>query len=236
MVEAQAYIDQEQTAKLEAATKCLRDQLMVRITRRLGCRISETLNIYYENINFTQHRITIVHQKARVRILCPKCNTRLNKGSTFCAGCGSKVESVIQKSISDPKMRTVPIDSDTLDMIRNYVKGVKLTEYAGKHRLFTLSRGRAWAIFVEAAYRAGLPQIYNADTGKTHHVSPHRLRDSFAINALKQDGSLEGAHKLQEHLGHKDIGTTLNYRKVALEEQTAWYDKLFEEKKEHGPE
>jgi integrase/recombinase XerD len=32
---------------------------------------------------------------------------------------------------------------------------------------------------------------------------------------------------LQEHMGHKNITTTMNYRKVSGEEQKEWYSKLW---------
>lgn len=233
-IEAQAYLDQEQTAKHEAAAKNLRDQLMIRITRRLGCRISETLNLYVENIDFKRFLITIRHQKARVAIACPQCNTRLRKSDSFCPHCTAKVEAVIQKVISHPKMRTVPVDKDTLEMIRGYMKGVQLEVVEEKHKLFSLSRQHAWQIFVEAAIRAGLPKIYNPETEKYHNVSPHKLRDAFAVHAMKLNPTMEGARLLQEQLGHKDIGTTMRYRKLALEEQQDWYDKLFEKEKPSG--
>ena len=58
--------------------------------------------------------------------------------------------------------------------------------------------------------------------------TPHRLRDAFAVNAVKIDDSGDGLRMLQEHLGHQSFNTTAKYRKVAGEELKSWYEKLWE--------
>ena len=93
--------------------------------------------------------------------------------------------------------------------------------------LFNIHRGRAWQILKECAERAELPKIINPETGMLHNVSPHRLRDSFAVHAVKKDDSGDGLRMLQEHLGHTSINTTMRYRKVAGEEHRQWYDRLW---------
>ncbi len=72
-----------------------------------------------------------------------------------------------------------------------------------------------------------MPKLVNPETGRVHNVSPHKLRDSFAVNAVKQDDSGDGLRLLQEHLGHQSFNTTAKYRKVAGEEHREWYDKLW---------
>jgi len=75
--------------------------------------------------------------------------------------------------------------------------------------------------------RAGLSKLTNPDTGWLRNVSPHRLRDAFAVHAVKTDDSGDGLRLLQEHLGHASFNTTARYRKVAGEEHKAWYRKLW---------
>jgi len=58
-------------------------------------------------------------------------------------------------------------------------------------------------------------------------VSPHRLRDAFAIHAVTQDDSGDGLRLLREHLGHVSFNTTAKYRKVAGEEHRQWYERLW---------
>jgi len=70
-------------------------------------------------------------------------------------------------------------------------------------------------------------RLINPETGKVHNVSPHRLRDAFAVHAVKHDDSGDGLRMLQEHLGHASISTTMRYRKVAGEEHQQWYNGLF---------
>jgi integrase/recombinase XerD len=230
-MDVQAYLEADQTAKLEAATVCLRDRILVRFPRQLGCRISEAIGIAVEDINFEKSQLTIEHLKARIKLTCPKCGGGLGKKSTFCPGCGSKVESLVQKQSAFRRVRTIPIDKETLELVRQYIEGGGPVKKNGRLMLFDMSRIRAWQIFTEAANKAGLPKILNQESGKVHNVSPHKLRDAFAVNAIKHDNTTDGARLLQEQLGHKDIGTTLKYRKVAGEELHDWYDKLMQEKK-----
>ena len=81
----------------------------------------------------------------------------------------------------------------------------------------------------ECAERAGLDNLVNAETGKVHGVSPHRLRDAFAVMAVRKDDSTDSVRMLQEQLGHANIGTTMRYRKVAGQELKDWYTRLWEE-------
>ncbi len=78
----------------------------------------------------------------------------------------------------------------------------------------------------DCAIRAGLVQLVNPETGKVHGVSPHRLRDAFAVTAVQRDDSTNGIRMLREQLGHANIGTTMRYRKVAGKELKGWYFRL----------
>ena len=93
--------------------------------------------------------------------------------------------------------------------------------------IFGINRHRAWQIVKECAEKAGLPKLVNPETGKIHNVSPHKLRDAFAVNAVKRDDSGDGLRLLQEHLGHQSFNTTAKYRKVSGKEHQEWYDKLW---------
>ena len=77
---------------------------------------------------------------------------------------------------------------------------------------------------------AGLPKLVNPETGRIHNVSPHKLRDAFAIMAVKQNDSGDGLRMLQEHLGHQSFNTTAKYRKVSGKEHQEWYHKLWNKK------
>ena len=126
-------------------------------------------------------------------------------------------------------MRTLPLDRETLEILKEYIKRGGPVEKNGKQLLFGINRHRAWQIVKECAEKAGLPKLINPETGKAHNVSPHKLRDAFAVHAMKCDDSGDGLRLLQEHLGHVSFNTTAKYRKVAGQELKQWYNKLRDE-------
>ena len=137
----------------------------------------------------------------------------------------------IHKEQEHRRQRIIPIDKETLNMIKEFDKQGGPVIKNGKRILFPINRHRAWQIVKECSERAGLPGLVNPETGRVHYVSPHKLRDAFAVNALKTDDSGEGQRFLQVHLGHQSFNTTARYRKIANEEQREWYDKLWKKGK-----
>ena len=206
---------------------CLMYRLLIRLLFRLGCRVSEALGIGVDDIDFKQKRVTIQHLKTRVKLSCPECGARLSRTAKFCPGCGARVEKAVQEAAEHRRQRTLPIDDETLEMLRDYIKGGGPVSTNGKQLLFGFDRRHAWHIVRECAERAGLGTLLNPETGELRGVSPHRLRDAFAVNAVKKDDSADGLRLLQEMLGHKSIETTMRYRKVAGEELERWYEKLW---------
>jgi integrase/recombinase XerD len=139
------------------------------------------------------------------------------------------VEEVITQQQEHRRVRTLPLDDDTLELLRDYIRRGGPVPREGKMLIFGINRHRAWQIVSECAERAGLPKLINPETGKVHNVSPHRLRDAFACHAVKLDDSGDGLRLLQEQLGHVSISTTMRYRKVAGKELKEWYRRLWEE-------
>lgn len=229
-----AYLEPEEVEKLERAAEFLRDKLLIRLLWRLGCRVSEVLGITVDNIDFKQGTITIEHLKARIKLSCPNCGTGLGKLHKFCPVCGLKVEKAVAQEKEHHRYRTLPVDKDTLDLLKEYIKRGGAVSRNGKRVIFDLTRHRAWQIIRHCADRAGLPQLVNAESGKEHGVSPHKLRDAFAVHAVKLDDSGDGLRLLQEHLGHQSIVTTMKYRKVSGEEQKEWYEKLWQGGNKNG--
>lgn len=222
-----AYLEIEEVERLENAAVCLRDKLLIRLLARLGCRISEALALESRDVDFTQGTVTIQHLKSRVKLTCPKCSARLGKSHAFCPRCGVRVEKAIGKEQEHRRIRTLPLDRDTLEMLRDYITRGGPVNRRGKTLIFGINRHRVWQIVKECAERAGLPKLLNPETGKVHNVSPHRLRDAFAVHAIKLDDSGDGLRLLQEQLGHASFNTTARYRKVAGEELKEWYNKLW---------
>ena len=131
------------------------------------------------------------------------------------------------KEYAHRRQRVLPIDSKTLSMIREYIRRGGPVIKDGKRLIFGINRHRAWQIVKECAEKAELPKLVNPETGRVRNVSPHRLRDSFAVHAVKLDDSGDGLRLLQEHLGHQSFNTTAKYRKVSGKEHQDWYEKLW---------
>jgi len=220
-----AYLELADIELMEGVAGSQRDRLLIRLLSRLGCRISEALALKVEDIDFQQSTITILHLKRSLKLCCPSCKTRLGSQHQFCPGCGIKVSATIRSQQERRRIRVLPVDEITLEMIKCYIH--ELGSGDGKSPLFSLNRHRAWQIVRECARRAGLLSLVNPETGRVRGVSPHRLRDAFSVHAMKVDDSGDGLRLLQEHLGHASFNTTARYRKVAGEEHRQWYNRLW---------
>jgi len=225
------YLEPDEVSMLEETTTNLRDRLLVRVLFRLGCRVSEAVALTVGDIDLKQRTVAILHLKTRLKLTCPSCNTRLGRSHTFCPHCGAKVEGALAQQQEYHRRRILPIDADTLGIIRQYIRRGGPVLRGGERLLFGINRHRAWQIIRDCARRAGLPKLVNPETGRVHNVSPHRLRDAFAVHAVKLDDSGDGLRLLQEHLGHASFNTTARYRKVSGREHRDWYQKLWKGQK-----
>ena len=225
-----AYIEPEEVTLMEKATTNLRDRLLIHLLFRSGCRVSEALAIKVEDIDFAQGTVTIQHLKSRLKLSCTQCGQRLGRSHTFCPKCGNKVEKAQTEQQEHRRQRVLPIDSDTSSMLKDYVRRGGPVLRDDKMLIFGINRHRSWQIIRECAERAGLPKLTNPETGRLHNVSPHRLRDAFAVHAVKLDDSGDGLRLLQEHLGHQSFNTTAKYRKVSGKEHRDWVRKLWDKK------
>ena len=221
------YLEPDEIGLMEKAATNWRDRLLARLLFHLGCRVSELLGVETKDIDFAAGTVTIRHLKVRLKISCPKCGCRLGKQHTYCPGCGVVVKDVITAELEHRRVRTLPLDRDSLNMLKEYIERGGPVKRGGKQLLFGINRHRAWQIIKDLAEKAGLPKLVNPETGRVHNVSPHRLRDGFAVNAVKVDDSGDGLRLLQEHLGHASFNTTAKYRKVAGEEHRQWYQRLW---------
>ncbi|MBM4446797.1 MAG: integrase [Chloroflexi bacterium] len=223
----ESYLSTKDIAHLEQAASSVRDKLLIRLLYRLACRISEALALKVEDLDLGTGLATIIHLKSRVRLFCPSCGTRLGRAHCFCPGCGNKVDEATKKELEHRRLRTLPIDAETVRMLTDYIKRGGPVTRDGVKLIFGINRHRAWQIIRDCAERADLSPLLNPETGEVRGVSPHRLRDAFAIRAMKMDDSGDGLRLLQEHLGHASFNTTAKYRKVAGQEHREWYDKLW---------
>lgn len=225
-----AYLELTEVVKLEEAATYLRDKLLIRLLFHLGCRISEALALEVKDISFAQGMVTIQHLKSRIKLSCLRCHTRLGRSYVFCPKCGTKLEKMLTEQQEHCRQRILPVDAGTLSILWQYIRRGGPVLRDGKKVIFGINRHRAWQIVRDCARKAGLPKLVNPETGIVHNVSPHRLRDTFAVHAVKLDDSGDGLRLLQEHLGHVSFNTTARYRKVSGKEHRDWYQKLWEER------
>ena len=223
------YLEPKEVELLEEAATCLRDRLLIRLLFHTGCRISEALALKVEDISLEDGAVTILHLKSSIKLSCPDCGARLGRKHKFCPVCGGEVVRALSSEDEHRRIRTLPIDRDTLEMLDGYMKRGGPVLKGGQRFIFGINRHRAWQIVKECAEKANLPKLINPDTGRIHNVSPHKLRDAFAVHAVKTDDSGDGLRLLQEHLGHASFDTTARYRKVGGNEHRHWYGKLWEE-------
>ena len=227
---AKAYLEPEEVELLEQAAVYLRDKLLIRLGFRTGCRISEEVGIAVPDIDFSLKTLTIEHLKVRTRLTCPDCGVRLSKTARFCPGCGIKVEEAVAEASEHHRQRTLPVDGDTLAMLKQYIDAGGPVQSDGRQLLFGLKPRRAREIIKQCADKAGLGPLVNPETGALRGISPHRLRDAFAVHAIKADDSTDGVRQLQEYLGHQNINTTMKYRKISGGELKEWYGRIWDER------
>jgi len=221
------YLQMQDVDALEEQAPSVRDRLLIRVLFRTGCRISEALGLTVEDVDFQEGTITIQHLKARIVFSCPYCGSRLAKRHSFCPGCGKQVREPSEKERERRRVRTIPLDEETLGMLRDYVDRGGPVLQDSRRLLFGINRNRAWQVVRECAEKAALEGVLNPQTGRVRGVSPHRLRDAFAVMAVQRDDSTDGIRMLQEQLGHASIATTMRYRKVAGRELKEWYERLW---------
>ncbi len=223
------YVEPVEVLRMERAATNQRDRLLIRLLFRLGCRVSEVLAIAVSDVDLDRARVTIQHLKCRLKLSCPSCGTRLGRCHSFCPSCGCRVKEVVARATEHRRVRSLPIDGETVEMIRKYIADRGPVVRDGKTLLFGINRHRAWQVVRECARKTGIPDLVNPETGKVRGVSPHRLRDALSIHAVKIDDSGDGLRLLQEHLGHQSISTTMKYRKISGEEHREWCDRLWED-------
>lgn len=223
------YLELREIAVMEKVADNLRDQLLIRLLFHLGCRISEALALTVTDIDFAAGAVTIRHLKSRLELSCPNCGARLGVTHVFCPKCGVKVKDRVAKEQQYRRQRVLPVDKDTMKTIKQYVDRGGPVLRDDKKLIFGINRHRAWQIVRDCAEKVRLPKLINPETGRRHNISPHRLRDAFAVHAMKSDDSGDGLRLLQEHLGHASFNTTARYRKISGREHQDWYRRLWQQ-------
>jgi len=190
------YLEPEQVEGLIATTTNLRDALLVRIPWRTGVRVSELIGIRIQDIDFENRAIIIKVQKMRKK--------------------DGKVKE---------RRRVIPIDKNTLNMVRDYLKWRRQFPYKGD-LLFPISRQRVDQIYWKLGRRAGIKEIGDPAVSQRRKLHPHHLRHSFAIHCIKHGMTIE---RLQKILGHSSPTTTSVYLQYSLKDLHQDYDRVWKE-------
>ena len=154
---------------MEDSATNLRDRLLIRLLFHLGCRVSEALALKVEDVDFARGTVTIQRLKSRFRLSCTRCGARLGRSHTFCPECGEKVEEALVQQQERRRLRTLPIDEDTLKRLAEYIRRGGLVCQEGQMLIFGINRHRAWQIVRDCAEAAGLPKLVNPETGRLHN-------------------------------------------------------------------
>ena len=215
------YLTPEEVERMAQAATNLRDRLLISLLFWGSCRVSEALGIRVEDVNPAQGTVTIKHLKTRITLLCPYCGTRLSRAARFCPECGKDVPAPLRKEQKMHRIRTIPLEKQTMVRLLDFIRRDNT-----QGLIFKIGRTQALKVVKDSARKAGVEELVNPETGKVRGVSPHRLRDAFAIMAVQHDDSTDAIRMLQEHLGHQSIATTMKYRKISGKELTEWYQNL----------
>jgi len=193
------YLEPEQVERLIAVATNPRDRLLIRIPWRTGVRVSELIGIKESDIDFESRAILIKIQKQRKRD-------------------GKTVE----------RRRIVPIDEDSLNMVREYLEWRRQFPYKGD-LLFPISRQRVVQICWKLGKRAGITRVGDPTISQHTKFHLHHLRHSFAIHCIKRGMTIE---RLQKILGHSSPTTTSVYLQYSLKDLHEDYDKVWEDERE----
>jgi site-specific recombinase XerD len=116
------------------------------------------------------------------------------------------------------KERIVPIPSGSEDILKQYLTTVRPLFLKKNSSLFFINHlGHP----VDPRYVQRLLHQKNLELGFEKHITPHKLRHSYATHLLQNGADLRS---IQEMLGHSDIETTEIYTHVQNREMFAAYN------------
>jgi len=114
------------------------------------------------------------------------------------------------------KQRIALVDPETLQILKAYCEGRD-----PKDPLIGINTRQIEYIVKRYAIAAGVKWA--------EHVSPHRLRDTFAVHWIRHGGDIESLRRL---LGHASLANTQKYLVFDFDEVKAAYDRIWGKKQE----
>ena len=208
-----------QMDKVINATTNPRDRAFIALLSRSGVRISEAIQIKESDVDFTNATLAIIHLKERLKLKCPGCGAILGKRHIFCPVCGNKVDQAIREKVAQRRQRIIPIDNDTLAMIKTYLEWRRQFSYRGP-LLFPFTRQRGFQLVQRIGRRAGIAGLHP-------HSFRHFLATTWAAKGLD-------VKQLQRMLGHARISTTFEYIDSDFERLKSEYQKLWGSNNDEG--
>ncbi len=202
---------------LIAATTNPRDRAFIALLARTGIRISEAVQLQVSDVDFQGGTLKIVHLKERSRLKCPHCKELLGKRHLFCPGCGKKVDQAIREEVEQRRQRMIPIDHNTLRLIKEYLEWRRQFPYRGS-LVFPFTRQRGWQLIERIGRRAGIQGLH-----------PHNFRHLLATTWVAKGLDTK---KLQILLGHASFATTMQYVDSNFDQLKSEYNKLWENKED----
>lgn len=193
MKDPRAYLKPQDISKMIKAEPDMRNKLIIRLLFRGGMRVSELCGTEVKKILWDEDCIII-----------PWLKKRREKGKP-------------------PPLRMIPLDTKTMNMIREYLEYRKKFHLNGNSpKLIPIGRKMIYWIVRRAAERIGIFEVGSS------HPHPHTLRHSHAtFRVIETGGDMGKLRSVQLILGHKDIGTTASYLAVSGKELHKGYNEDF---------
>ena len=130
-----------------------------------------------------------------------------------------------------PIQELKPIDSDTFELLREYMKIRHnipgLRKRSDGERLFPVSRQYVFKMFRKLGEEVGITHVGRKG------LHPHHLRHSFAVHQVRNNiKTAEGLKKLQKYMGHVNLNTTAHYLQYSADELRGVVDGMWDKKEE----
>lgn len=146
------------------------------------------------------------------------CGLRVSELCGLCAQDIDWPEQIIKVRGKGKKERLVPIGAPALEAIRAYWKH-RTVPVAAAHAVFSPRAGKATPLSPRTVQSRLKKYLLSA--GLDPHMTPHKLRHSFATHLLDAGADLRS---VQELLGHAHLVTTQVYTHITTERLKRAYD------------
>jgi integrase/recombinase XerC len=142
---------------------------------------------------------------------------RLSELTSLAPGDINFSDATVRVTGKGAKTRVVPVGSQALAALKNWLQKRELVVKEGEHALFVNRNGTR---LTPRAVQYRMKE-WGLKLGLAANVHPHVLRHSFASHVLQSSGDLRA---VQEMLGHASISTTQVYTHLDFQQLAKVYD------------